>query len=157
MRDTTRHTIRDAIAFLVAPLVVPLLLLAVLYLGPQPTDSFFGIALFVSAFIAYAGIFIFGVPIYEFLRARKLTAFWIAPAAGVIVGAIMMYVFFALLRLFFGASISDMLSDFGRPDLLLFSLGFGAPAGAAVGATLWLIARPDRRTDRQSYSGQSEG
>ena len=155
MRDTMRDTMRDAIAFLVAPLVVPLLLLTVLYLSPPPTDSFFGIDLFVSAFIAYAGTFMFGVPIYEFLRARKLTAFWIAPAAGVVAGAIMMCVFFALLGLFFGTSISDMLSEFGRPDLLLFSLGFGAPAGAAVGATLWLIARPDRRTHRQSYGGQS--
>ena len=150
MKDTTRDTIRNAIAFLVAPLVVPLLLLTVLYLSPSPTGSFFGIALFVSGFIAYVGTFVFGVPLYEFLRARKLTAFWIAPAAGVVVGATMMYVFFVLVGLFFGSRISDMLSEFGRPDLLLFSLGFGAPAGAAVGAILWLIARPDRRTHRQS-------
>jgi hypothetical protein len=150
-------TMRQVIAFLVAPLVVPLLFLAVLYLSPSPTAPFFGTALFISGFIAYVGIFMFGIPIYEFLRARNLTAFWIAPAAGVVVGAIMMYVFFVLLGLFFGSSISDTLSDFGRPDVLLFSLGFGAPAGAAVGATFWLIARPDRRTHRQSCSGQSEG
>ena len=150
-------TMRQVIAFLVAPLVVPLLFLAVLYLSPPGIESIFGTALFVSGFIAYVGTFMFGIPIYEFLRARNLTAFWIAPAAGVVVGAIMMYVFFVLLGLFFGTSISDTLSHFGRPDLLLFSLGFGAPAGAAVGATFWLIARPDRRTRRQSYSGQSEG
>jgi hypothetical protein len=151
--------IRTPIAFLVAPFVVPLIVAVfVLAVGPKDTAAAVVVAFSaVSAFVSYFGAFIFGVPTYLFLRARPLTAFWIAPVAGFIAGAVMLYVFFALFWLSLGngpSAVGSALADSNSSSIALKVTG---PFGALVGTILWLIARPDRRTRRQSYSGQSEG
>ena len=89
--------VRTPIAFLVAPFVVPLIVAVYVPTG-GPKDSAAAAIVAVSAFVSYFGAFIFGVPTYLFLRARQLTAFWIAPVAGFIAGAMMLYVFFRSLR-----------------------------------------------------------
>ena len=148
--------VRTPIAFLVAPSVVPLIV-AVFVPAGGPKDTAAAAVVAASAFVSYFGAFIFGVPTYLFLRARQLTAFWIAPVAGFIAGAMMLFVFLAL----FGLSLSNGSSAVGSaladPNLLSNALKVTGPLGALVGTILWLIARPDRRTRRQSYSGQSEG
>src|SRR5262249_51178478 len=68
---------------------------------------------------------------YLFLRARKLTAFWIAPTVGFIVGAATWCATFAL----FGLSLK-----------FAHVLEGGGLLGGVVGTILWLIARPDRQT-----------
>ena len=60
---------RAVIAFLVAPLVVPLFLLPSLYSG-MPDRFWFAVTLIVATIAAYAGTFFFGLPAYLFLRAR---------------------------------------------------------------------------------------
>jgi hypothetical protein len=124
---------RTGIAFFVASLVVPLLW--ILYaastypaegIGQQFPQYLQVVVLVASlgAFYACAGVFIIGAPIYFFLRARKLTAFWIAPVVGFVVGGMVM---------------SAML---GAKAALVV----GGPLGALVGTVLWLIGRPDRQT-----------
>lgn len=147
------NDIRTPIAFLVAPFAVPLIVaLSVPASGLHNTAA--AAAVGVSALVSYFGAFVFGVPTYLFLRARKLTAFWIAPVAGFMAGAVMWYLVLALFGLSLGSSsIGSALSD---PNLLSIALSRIGPLGALVGAILWLIARPDLRTHQHSPSGQGE-
>jgi len=78
---------------------------------------------------AYACTFVFGVPLYLLLRALKLTAVWWASALGLIVGSVVVYLLFARV---------------GSKEAITFAIEYGGPPGAAVGALLWWIARPDR-------------
>jgi hypothetical protein len=139
--STSSNAPRTAIAFLVAPLAVPLL--AALYLRTSLDDFGTGLALVFSAAVAYAGSFVLGLPIYRFLCARKLTAFWIAPVVGFIAGAAMMYATHALIALMLGG-MSSVVSEIGDPRAFSDAVRLGGASGAAVGMILWLIARPDR-------------
>ena len=116
---------RTMIAFSVAPLAVPLIATAYFASLGAPEGALL-VILAVSVIVAYGGTFVLGVPLYLFLRAQKATAFAIAPALGFLAGALVMCVLA-------GRSVSSA------------NLGFGGLSGAAVGAILWLIARPDRR------------
>jgi hypothetical protein len=133
---------RPVIAFLVAPLVVPLFLLPSLYSG-MPDKFWFAVTLIVATITAYAGTFFLGLPAYLFLRARKWTAFWIAPVLGFIAGSLAYCVFVVLFGLSLG-SLSSVMSDFSNVSGLRDLLWPIGPEGAAVGSLLWLIARPDR-------------
>jgi hypothetical protein len=134
---------RPVIAFLVAPLVVPLFLLPSLYSG-MPDKFWFAVTLIVATITAYAGTFFLGLPAYLFLRARKWTAFWIAPVLGFIAGSLAYCVFVVLFGLSLGSSLSSVMSDFSNVSGLRDLLWPIGPEGAAVGSLLWLIARPDR-------------
>jgi hypothetical protein len=118
---------RTMTAFYVAPLAAPLIL-GVYFENADPQTG--SIITPISLAVSYAGTFLFGVPIYLFLRARKLTAFWIAPLVGFIVGATTWCATFAL----FGLSLK-----------FAHALEGGGLLGAVVGTILWLIARPDRK------------
>jgi hypothetical protein len=87
-----------------------------------------------------------GLPAYLLLRARKWTAFWIAPVAGFIVATVAWYVLLSLLGLSSVGSPSDFLS--GLADRRVFEMVFWpmGPIGAVAGILVWLIARPDRST-----------
>jgi hypothetical protein len=135
---------RTPIAFLVSPLAAPVM--TAWNLHPPLNDVGGGIGLVVSAFVAYVGVFALGLPTYRYLLARKLTAFWIAPMVGFIAGTIMMYVVYVLFALALGYSLSTATSDITDSAALRDALRFGGTSGAAVGAILWLIARPDRPT-----------
>jgi hypothetical protein len=75
---------RTPVAFLVAPLAVPLIF--ALYMQWPRSDLATSLAIVFSAFVAYAGTLIFGLPLYLFLRAQNATAFVIAPPFGFVVG-----------------------------------------------------------------------
>ncbi len=134
---------RTLLAFVVAPLVVPLI--STVYFRVRLANMAFPYTFITSTLVAYLGSLAFGLPIYRFLRARKLTAFWIAPVAGFIAGAMMWYVFLALFGLLFGYSISYVLSGLGSRELP-DALRLGGISGASVGTIFWLLARPDRQT-----------
>lgn len=131
---------RSRTAFLVAPLAVPIIMAVRLYPVAMSSPSWFVVALCLSAIIAYAGTFVFGVPAYLWLRARKWTAFWIAPIVGFVAAALAYCAFIALFML--RTSLSDLPSRLS--SVLHEVLWPYGPMGAAVGALLWLIARPDR-------------
>jgi hypothetical protein len=80
--------------------------------------------------MAYAGTFLLGRPLYALLRALKLTAFWLAPTAGIFVGFVVVYIFFLVINIKDPGGVSD-------------AMRYGAPPGAAIGALLWWIGRPD--------------
>jgi hypothetical protein len=142
---------RTPIASLVAPLAVPIL--AAVYLGP-PFDLGVSLVIVVSWFVAYVGVFVFGLPINRFLLARNETTFWIAPAVGFVVGVTILCVAGVLVGLMFGVDLSSIVSGLARRQQDLAALQLGGPAGAAVGAVFWLIARPDLRAHACKDRGQ---
>jgi len=76
-----------------------------------------------SGLYTYAGIIVFGAPIYLVLRVFKLTELWIALVVGFVVGAGVVFSMFGALP----------------------ALAIGGSLGAIVGVVFWLIDRPDRR------------
>lgn len=93
--------------------------------------------------LGYLGTVLLGPPVYLALRARKLTAFWIAPLAGFVVGVGMLCLFLIVLSLSFGQNFGTALASLDSSQFKA-AVAFGGLPGAAVGALLWLIARPDR-------------
>lgn len=135
--DLIWDAIRTPVAFLVAPLGAPIviMLFAVPELLQNPASllqnlgSLFQTPLFVlilgySFITAYLVTLTVGVLLFRILRKLKLTEFWIAPAMGAILPVLLI------------AIIME-----APPASLIFVLSL---PGAAVGAILWLIARPDR-------------
>jgi hypothetical protein len=90
-------------------------------LGFKGVDAFI---LMAASFFSYIATFVIGVPTYLVLRAWNLTAFWFAPAIGLVVGA----------------GLGSLLPVGG---FLQGAQSFGAVAGALVAMVLWTIARPD--------------
>jgi hypothetical protein len=82
MRKSRWNVQRTPIAFLLVPLAVPLIW--TLYAASNaPSGTPPGLALqgfivvfSISALCTYIGVIVFGVPIYLFLRANGLTAFF---------------------------------------------------------------------------------
>src|SRR5262249_53753612 len=135
---------RHIIAFLLAPYAAPAIL-AVYYASisgyrPETNELLYG-----ALFAAYAGAIVFGIPIYVFLRTWRLTAFWIAPVVGFLVGTIMWYALVALFWKIFGRSPLFASSPLVSPEMAFDALRLGGVLGAAVGIILWLIGRPDRQ------------
>jgi hypothetical protein len=146
---------RHVVAFLIAPLIVPLVMsaLAIQILLEVPSLYWFG--LLVALIVSYAGVLLIGAPAYMMLRSRSWSAFWLAPIVGLVAGVI---VAMALVLIFSLALKSEtVLSVVARIANAahwgeVFIVGPGAAAvvvgpsilGALVGTVLWLIGRPDR-------------
>jgi len=129
--DLIWSTIRVPVAFLVAPLGAPIVILLLVvpdFLRDPDLLSHPLIILvvgysFVAAYLITLSI---GVWLFHVLRRLKLTQFWIAPSIGAILPVIL---------------VSIIVEPPSASVIVLVSL-----PGAAVGAILWLIARPDRVT-----------
>ena len=135
---------RLILAFLVAGLSVPILVVAYFSIAGLASVGNLGLILVVSTFISFSGVLFLGLPAYLFLRARKWTAFWMAPLAGFIVAAAAWYVFLFLLGLVLVSDKSYAFSHLTAVGPLRGALWLAGPIGAFVGALVWLIARPDR-------------
>jgi hypothetical protein len=135
---------RRAVAFFIAPLAVPLLMLPWLSSGHLATGWILT-AMVIAALVSYAGTLALGMPAYFLLRARGLTAAWIAGAAGFVIGALMWLVFSVLFPLSLDQGLAGV--RFALTDLhsLQGVLWPGGVLGAIVGALFWVIARPDRQ------------
>jgi hypothetical protein len=133
---------RIPIAFLVAPLAVPALMVWVL----EPPGGDPGMTLLIVGGTAVTYIFsvLLGIPIFLFLYKRRLTDLWIALVAGAVAAVIVWYLIAASFALSF-APWSYLPSRLAEPGVTKIALFFML-AGAAVGAIFWLIARPDRQT-----------
>ena len=112
---------RTMFAFYAAPFAVPVALTA--YYTSIGMPEVANLLAPIGLIVAYAGTFVFGVPVYLFLRAHNVTSFWIAPVVGFLAGGVLMLVILG-------------------PEP---AVDMGGPLGALVGTFLWLIARPDRR------------
>lgn len=75
---------------------------------------------------------------------RPQTAFWMAPAAGFISGTAVINVSCFLVMVILRLHLSPMDKDTTILTVLPGALLMGGLPGAASGAIVWLIARPDR-------------
>ena len=125
---------KTPVAFLVAPLAVPLVMVWILSAPFNGLDR--GTTLVVSGIAAYLGVLL-ALPIYLYLQGRQEMTFLLAPIIGFTMGVITTYVVYFLCGYTLIGSLADSIV---RRD----AFGFGGPSGAVVGAILWLIARPDR-------------
>jgi len=137
---------RTKLAFLIAPLWVPAA--AVPFAArafPYPEQRhWIYITVIIAAIFAYGGVAALGMPAFRLLRASKHTAFWIGPILCFAVGIITWLVFIVLFGLSLGNSWSFVSYDLVSNSAHLWAVLPTGALGAAVGATLWLIARPDR-------------
>lgn len=135
---------RRAVAFFIAPLAVPLLMLPWLLSG-HLASGWILTAVVITALVSYAGTLALGMPAYFFLRARGLTALWIAGVTGFVIGALMWLVFSVLFPLSLDQGLAGV--RFALTDLysLRGVLWPGGVLGAIVGVLFWVIARPDRQ------------
>lgn len=136
-------------AFLIAPLGFPAVMLIVMMLSDLPggAPAKFLMAFLVGLYslpLSYIGTLLVGVPTYRFLCARNLTAFWVAPAAGFIAGAVLSIIIFWLVTLVFGPVLFGYEDTTGIARVSRLVLSGGLP-GAINGTIVWLIARPDRQ------------
>jgi hypothetical protein len=143
---------RSVVAFLVAPLWVPLLVTPFCYPFVFPHAAqlhWVVIGAILSTIFSYGGTILLGVPIFSILRALNLTASWIAIAVGFVIGAVTFEVFSVLFGLSLNGGNLELVmktyyETFHDPIQLMFLVLPGS-LGGIVGITLWLIARPDRR------------
>lgn len=137
---------RTALAFLIAPLWVPAA--AVPFAGHMFPYSeqrhWIYITVIIAAIFGFGGVAALGMPAFRLLRARKHTAFWIAPVLGFAVGVVTWLVFIVLFGLSLGNSGSFISRDLVSNSAHLWAVLLTGALGTAVGTTLWLIARPDR-------------
>jgi hypothetical protein len=126
---------RTVLAFLVAPLCLPVIAAAILVVSPagQPGLGF----IFITAILAYAGMIAFGLPAFLILRAARVTDFLITILTGFAIG---------------GLTGSGLVFCIQYPPerspawiAVLFVILAGGILGSIIGATFWLIARPDRQ------------
>src|ERR1044071_600860 len=90
---------RHTMAFLFAPLWVPLVL--VLYAagapGPgSPNAVWLVLLAAIGALFFYAGMLVIGIPAYLILRWRDWTALWVTAAAGFVGGIVVWIVFWVV-------------------------------------------------------------
>jgi putative effector of murein hydrolase len=127
-RRSANYKTRLVVAFCVAPLVVPVSVFI-----SFRDDLLWALNLALAGVIlAYVGTALFGIPVYRFLHARRWVFLWTATFAGFISGMITWYLFSRLISL-----------DPGLFGVRAFWIWPGV-WGAIVGASMWLIARPDR-------------
>jgi hypothetical protein len=113
------------------------------------TDYSYVVGILRSIMSAYFGVFVMGLPVYLVLRAKKWTAFWIAPTLGLILAVAGWWAARAL----FVLSVANDPYHAGlrlMDPIALQHLWPVGPIGAVVGALLWAIGRPDQidRRDR---------
>jgi hypothetical protein len=138
---------RIALAFLIAPLWEPAA--AVPFAArafPHPEQRhWIYITVVIATIFAYGGVAAFGTPAFLLLRASKRTAFWIAPSWASRSVLPLGWVFIVLFGLSLGNSWPFVSHNVASNSTDLWAFVLTGALGAAVGATLWLIARPDRR------------
>ena len=134
------YQLRVIVAFIVAPVIVPLSVVVWSIDGGVP-PVWVMIVGFVTTCVAYGGSLIVGIPLYVFLRARNWTYLWVAAALGYLAGVITWTALFAFLS--FDDTFSSLQELFHNGKGLSEFVWPGGPLGLAVGVIMWLIARPD--------------
>ena len=142
-------SVRIVLAFGLAPLGYPAAIVVLSALNGWPASALASIA-WTFLPISYVATPLVGVPLFLFLRRRNLTAFWVAPLAGFVVGAGLATSVYSLMT--FGLGVNSPLREGGIASLKVLAglIQNGGLGGAAVGVLLWLIARPDRNVPARS-------
>ena len=135
-----RRRLRVIAGFLIAPAIVPVATMIFFLVVDQKFVLPSG---FISAFFAYAGMGVFGLPAYLLLSKRGIFSLPIATVVGSIAGPITWYAFMVMFGLSLGNSLSDVSSNLSDAIVHVWAIVTGA-FGIAVGIAFWFIARPDR-------------
>src|SRR5262245_28151500 len=146
---------RNVVAFIIAPLAVPLVMSAVALQILREAPPLYWSSLLIATMVSYIGVLLVGAPVYMTHRSRGWTSFWLALVAGLIVGVIMAMALVVIFPLLLGI-LTAVMAMFGEnvqlgeviiadpnPAAILVLMGPGI-LGALVGSLLWLIGRPDR-------------
>jgi len=136
---------RSTIAFVVAPLAVPLLVLPWLLSGGLAVGWIIT-AMAVAALVSYVGTFTLGTLAYFFLKSRRLTEAWIASVAGFAIGALMWLVFSIVFPLSLDQGLAGVRFALTDPHSLRGVFWPGGALGMVVGILFWTISRPDRQS-----------
>lgn len=145
---------RTFLAFLIAPLCVPVLtVMSATGAASDGPRMFIHVDAYelasIGAIVGYSGTLLFGMPAFLLLRSYRVTAFFVAP----LVGAMLAIVTFTV-----AAFVVALLLGVAPLQALLTILeGLHSPAelikpgliGAVVGSCFWIIARPDRTSQWQ--------
>jgi len=139
--------IRAFVALLLAPLWVPVATAVfAAYTFPHPEQQrWIYITVIIGTIFGYGGTLTLGVPAFLLLHGHKNTAFWIAPVFGFAAGALTGWVFLVLFALSLGNSFAFVLHETANSSNWVRGILPAGALGSIVGATLWLIARPDRQ------------
>lgn len=133
--------LRIAIAFLLAPLWVPLAcaVMPILW-GERPSLN---PIIYAGFLIGYGATFCIGRPLLSDLSQRGFNKPYHALLSGILSSIAVYLIISTILVFIFTSSISRALRDHFTLDgmILIFYAG---TVGALVGITVWLIARPDR-------------
>ena len=113
----------------------------------EPASGFILIATVavISTVTTYLGVLAIGLPLYNFLLSRRLTAIWIAAPAGIVVANIA-GVIPALGLGVWSLGFSETFNVLVRAPVDWRSFIMPTVLGSIVGLTLWVIARPDKET-----------
>jgi hypothetical protein len=155
--QSAEHTkmMRKSVAFVVAPLWVPLAVavFAATVVFPNPAQIHWVIiSTVIGSILTYAGVLLVGLPIYPILVRRGWTSIWVAIALGFVVGALVNRLFMVLFALSLGSGVAYALKGVAEVSVVDVSwLGITGLLGVLIGMTLWLIARPDREDDREQH------
>jgi hypothetical protein len=135
---------RTSTAFLVAPLWVPAVMVPfAVRMFPYPAQGrWIYITVVIAAIFAYGGTLVLGVPAFLLLRARHYRSFGTAAVVGFAIGGLTAVAFFLLLALSLGGTFAGIWREGVKVNFWLLPAACGV-LGSIVGATLWLIARPD--------------
>jgi hypothetical protein len=136
---------RSTTAFIVAPLWVPLLAVAyTLYLSLRHVGPVVWAHAAVLSIFAYIVVFALVSAVFRWLWSRGWTAGRTAAVVGAALAVLTCMAAVLSFNLASGAELrGPTLADFLRSEFLLFVLMAPGLVGALVGATIWLIARPD--------------
>jgi len=131
---------RPVLAFLIAPLWVPLLFAPLMAASINGSWGFSTLLLtLVSALFAYVATLVFAVPAYFLLRSFDPISVWLALSIGFIAGLLTGIIFAYGFARSLGNPAPNLLAGLDMGALILMAPG---AVGALVGITLWAIARP---------------
>ncbi len=138
---------RPIVAWIVAPLWVPAAAVPfAVYAFPYPGQFHWVlITLILAAVFTYLGMFALGIPAARILRSFGVSGILPAIGLGFIAGELTWALFGLCFGLFLGEGIHGF-EYFFTSLTKTNPIGLLVPAtlGALVGATFWIIARPDR-------------
>jgi hypothetical protein len=140
---------RLLVAFLIAPLAIPAIAFRLWEMRPLSVPDL--AAIFLNSVVTYAGIFLFGIPAYLFLRARKWTTFWAAAIAGFIVAGLTCWLL-GIVTSFLGGW--DLLDVHVHLAWLRFALWPCGPLGALVATA---VDRDAARSSREAAENHAHG
>jgi uncharacterized BrkB/YihY/UPF0761 family membrane protein len=140
---------RTAIALLLAPALVPIVMLTDLS-AYATAERWFLIYVVVATLFSYVGVLGLGAPILLFVWSRNCTALWATVLIGIAVSVVTWLLFGFLFGLILGHSMTESIKYTAEVSFLKGLLWPAGVCGVIVASAIWAIARPDRRRSQHT-------